>query len=582
VALVLTEVFDGGTTGTAVTTGNVSIATALLGTGTSVFDQIGRHEGSACVRFTSAAALRSLENSTASTDTTRYFSFYIKPHAAPSANTPILYCGATSVSRSFQVVFNTDRTVKIQDNAGLIIGSNTASACPVDLWSRIDCSLVGSTVTLELYPGDSVDALPGSAGSGNTRSGATTPPANPLAYQALGIVSSTTNDFWLDGFRADNAALPGPLPAVQTDPMQWLEPGFVSGPLDWDSWIPQPWLQPLWFGDTAVTSSTPLSLSDTAVGARATGPADVLTLGITVDAGLVPSARAGTPTQSLALGLTVTDAAAGSRAGTPTQALTLGLTLTDLCTGSRAGTPTQTFSLPVITPLNLTDTAVGARAGDPIQTFDATMPRFDTATGARAGTPTQLLALGLSLTDHAVGSRAGAPIQALTLGLTVIDQAAGARAGAPTQTFSLPIITPLNLSDLTTGVRAGTPSQAFDATMPRADVAVGSRAGAPTQAATFGLTWTDSSRAIRAAAARESAAFGLILRDLATGARAGATDPVLTNGVPTTPGQMYPRELVGATARAGTVTGPGMAPLAATGPQMARKDFTVPTMTKGG
>jgi hypothetical protein len=216
VAVVLNEPLD-GTNGVSLSTGNVSIATAILGAGTATFDTSLKHEGTSAAHFQTSASgtpfgtLRALENTTASTATTRYFSFYIYPTASPSANTTLHYLGASAASRSCQLVFNTTRTFKIQNQGAILIGANTTSVIPLNEWTRIDWSLVGSTVKLEVYPGNAnCDSVVNNALPGDTVVGTTTPPANPLAYQFLGVGAASTNDFYLDAFRADDASLPGP------------------------------------------------------------------------------------------------------------------------------------------------------------------------------------------------------------------------------------------------------------------------------------------------------------------------------------------------------------------------------------
>jgi hypothetical protein len=214
VAAVFTEPFD-GTGGVALSGANTTITTAVLGTGSAVFDTAIKKEGTSSAHFSTTAALRALENTTASTATTRYFSFYIYPTASPSGNTVVHYLGASGASRTCQLVFNTTRTFKVQNQAGTLIGSNTTSVIPLNEWTRLDWSLVGSAVKLEVYPGTaSCDSAVGTALAGDTVTGSTTPPANPLAYQYLGVGGATTNDFYLDTFRADDASLPGPATAT--------------------------------------------------------------------------------------------------------------------------------------------------------------------------------------------------------------------------------------------------------------------------------------------------------------------------------------------------------------------------------
>jgi hypothetical protein len=449
------EPFEGGN-GDALTTSNTDAATTILSSGTSAatYSTSVLKAGTASALFTSTTGLRSLEWVDSSTQTDRYYSLYIRPTASPSANTVIHYVGNTSSARTAQLVFNADRTFKIQRETGLIIGSNTTTAAPLNEWTRVDWSIVGSTVTLEVYPGTAnCDNAVGTAGAGETRSGATTPPSNPMQYQSLGIVTSTTNSFYLDAFRNATTATPDP-----------------------------------------VVGSSPLDLTDTATGTRTAGPTEAMTIGVEVSGGAPASARVATTVEALTLGLTHTDTARGSLVGTPTQAATFGLELTDRASGTWGGTPGQSFSLPAALPLTLTDTAVGSRAGAPTETFDATMPRTDTASAAWVSAPTPVLTLGLTVTDTASSARSGAPTQALTLGLSVTDAATAARTGNPPQDVG----TTLEVADRARAVSGGTPPQAATFGLTWTDSPTALNAALTTELAAFGLVLQDLAVGARA------------------------------------------------------------------------------------
>jgi hypothetical protein len=77
------------------------------------------------------------------------------------------------------------------------------------------------------------------------------------------------------------------------------------------------------------------------------------------------------------------------RAGKPSETLTLGLTLTDRPIGARSGRPAETATF----GLTLTDRATPARAAGPRDLLIAAVTLTDLATAARAHATTELLTL---------------------------------------------------------------------------------------------------------------------------------------------------------------------------------------------
>ena len=171
-------------------------------------------KGTASGHFETSANAFSGDFTTAN-QTTGYWSLYVRPVLAPSTNTVLFYVGASSATRTFQLVFNTDRTLKIQNTSGVIIGSSTSGQLPLNEWSRIDLSCVSGTVTLALYPGDAqCDQATGTATSGNVRSGAAG--ATAITYRQLGVLNSSTNDLYIDAWRESATVLPGPVTLDRT------------------------------------------------------------------------------------------------------------------------------------------------------------------------------------------------------------------------------------------------------------------------------------------------------------------------------------------------------------------------------
>lgn len=207
-AIVFQEDFD-GPNGSALSSGNTGFSAVQ---NPPIFSTAIKKAGTASARYTTTGSYSYVERTIAAT-TVRYWSFYIRPVSSPSANTVVFFVGASSASadRKFQVTLNTTRTVKMQQGSGaIIVGSATASTCPLNEWSRIDLSFSNGTITLALYPGNAnCDKAAGTAMGGDTSSAVIANDA--FDYMSLGVVNGTTSDFYIDEFREDTASLPGPL-----------------------------------------------------------------------------------------------------------------------------------------------------------------------------------------------------------------------------------------------------------------------------------------------------------------------------------------------------------------------------------
>ncbi len=178
------------------------------GTGTLTRSTSVVKKGTASGRFVTSGNFRYGALTTAN-QTTAYWSFYVRPTAAPSVNTSLFFVGADAVTQTLAVYYNTDRTMKIQKANGAAISGNTSGQLVLNEWNRVDVSCVAGTITLEIYPGTAqCDQAAGTASSGNIKSGAAG--ATAITYRALGVILNSTNDLYLDAWRESSSSLPGP------------------------------------------------------------------------------------------------------------------------------------------------------------------------------------------------------------------------------------------------------------------------------------------------------------------------------------------------------------------------------------
>ena len=222
--VVFTENFDNGTNGASITSANTGFDSVI---NSPVFSTDAVRYGQAAAYFNTTGTYAYLERSFSSA-TTRYWSFYVRPAAAPSANTPIFYAGTShdAADRTFQVTFNTDRTLKIQQGASaILLSAPTSSPLPLNEWSRVDVSYVNGTLHLDLYPGENVvdsdinTAVPGDHIGGVMSS-------LPISYISFGVTNGTTNQLYLDEFREDSAGIPAPIaPVITYNPYLYYDNG---------------------------------------------------------------------------------------------------------------------------------------------------------------------------------------------------------------------------------------------------------------------------------------------------------------------------------------------------------------------
>lgn len=165
--------------------------------------------------------------------TTRYWSFYMYPTAQPTANTPIFFAGSalTAAGRTFQLTWNSAGTFKIQrDSTAIKIGSDTASAIPLNEWSRMDLSAVGGLISMAFYPGNAqCDNAVGTAASNNMASGQITPTALDAFF--VGADTGSAGNYYMDALREDDSVIPGPISAGGPVPTHFRLVG--------SAWVPQ-------------------------------------------------------------------------------------------------------------------------------------------------------------------------------------------------------------------------------------------------------------------------------------------------------------------------------------------------------
>lgn len=207
---VFTEDLEGTNGATITTTG--TIFTGVTGTASPTYSTAQSKHGSSSAHCVTTAQSMQMELVRAN-KTTAFWSFYIKPAAAPSVNSVLFYVGSTlaTTGRTFQVTLNTNLTVKVQQgSAATILGSATVSTCPLNEWSRIDVSLVSGALTFKLYAGNAnCDNPINTAAAGDTVTGTVGTAITALYF---GVGNSSNNDIYFDYLREDDTVFPGPVP----------------------------------------------------------------------------------------------------------------------------------------------------------------------------------------------------------------------------------------------------------------------------------------------------------------------------------------------------------------------------------
>ncbi|WP_269939002.1 hypothetical protein [Arthrobacter sp. HY1533] len=237
-ASTISELFEGAD-GVNITSAN-TVFDLVEGTFGAKFSTAVSKAGTSSAKIVTTAGNCQMELTRTSV-TTRYWSFYIRPTAAPSTNTVVFFVGSSlaTANRTFQVTFNADLTMKVQQGStATIVGAATTSTLPLNQWSRVDVSLVSGALSFALFPGDlNCDAAVGTAATGNKVSATITPTAITSLY--LGAGNSSTNNFYLDAFREDDAAIPAPVAVADPDP----EPGPDPAPKRLYAWVdPDGWV----------------------------------------------------------------------------------------------------------------------------------------------------------------------------------------------------------------------------------------------------------------------------------------------------------------------------------------------------
>lgn len=200
----LTENFEGGSSGSNITTGN-SFFTLVAGANPPQF-LTESLEGTRCmVPSVSSIAVNEVDFTAV---TTLWLSFYLKITALPAATTAI--CQMYGDSRTNKIL-----DVRLQSTGVLQLRSNdvsrfTSTALATDVWHRIAVGVtVDSTCQMKIYSGANLHTTTTSQDSGSQSN--TNTIATNCDNVRLGVMTTdTTIMFRMDRVRGDDAAEPAP------------------------------------------------------------------------------------------------------------------------------------------------------------------------------------------------------------------------------------------------------------------------------------------------------------------------------------------------------------------------------------
>ena len=205
----LTEEFEGGTIGTAITTGN-SVFASITGTTvtppTFVADPyIGTRSG----RVQTAATTSSLRADFTGV-ATLWFNFYFKVITAPGAITAVAnwFSGANKVGDLRIAAVAGGVEFQLRDNS--TVRWTSATVLPLDTWCRVAVRAVPLTATghrAKLYTGANLATMTVTEDSGDLTCSAQTL-ATTMTSVRLGCISAETMDLRYDRIRGDNASEP--------------------------------------------------------------------------------------------------------------------------------------------------------------------------------------------------------------------------------------------------------------------------------------------------------------------------------------------------------------------------------------
>jgi hypothetical protein len=196
----LTEDFEGGTNGAAVTTSN-SIFDNKTGTGSVTFNT-DAYRGSLAMNI-SPVADNVVLRADFTAATTLWVGFYMKVVTAPAATTAIMnwYSGTTKIG---DLRVGADGTLSLRDGNSQVWAASTPLT--IGAWHRIAVKVVPNTATghrVKIYSGTNLDGSTASQDSGNlaaTASGVTN-----VDNVRFGLISVDTATVRIDRIRADNA-----------------------------------------------------------------------------------------------------------------------------------------------------------------------------------------------------------------------------------------------------------------------------------------------------------------------------------------------------------------------------------------
>lgn len=200
----LTEDFESGTTGTAVTTGT-SIFDSISGTSPTFVGSA--YQGSLAMQATANAAT-SIARADYTAATTLWVSFMLKIVVLPGSPVAIAnwFNGTTKVG---------DLRVASDGTLGLRDGNTnvwTSTALASNVWHRISIKVVPNTATghrVRIYSGANVTSTTSSQDSGDLTATAVTT-VSTTDNVRFGIISNETATFVFDRLRADDASEPAP------------------------------------------------------------------------------------------------------------------------------------------------------------------------------------------------------------------------------------------------------------------------------------------------------------------------------------------------------------------------------------
>lgn len=190
------EGYEGGAVGAALTTANTTKSAIVTSNGgTAKFSNAMAVLGSQCAEFTVSGTTQTAYGEQDFTNvTTQYFDEVLQVSQTPSATAAIIVAkDATGTALVLQVAHNTDGTLKLQDSAGVRVGTNTSTVVTPGQPFRVAGSSVGGVITANFFFGSNIygatpDETRSKSGNTNANIGRVLVgvcAAGPAAYQVL-------------------------------------------------------------------------------------------------------------------------------------------------------------------------------------------------------------------------------------------------------------------------------------------------------------------------------------------------------------------------------------------------------------